>query len=232
MVLTDTKVKFGKLAEWFPVATALLLALSAYPGKVAHAQTPAAQATIAEKTKGLTARPGLIESYVDARQGKAYLKLNPPNATSGEVGQFLYAESLVTGLGSNDLGIDRTQFGNTYVLDIKEIGGKVLFQVPNLNFRADSGSPEEQRANAGNFATSIIWAGPVAAVEADGSSLVDITDFLIRDAHDISPKLLTQGAYQLDKNRSVLSFPIAAKHSPKTWSSRRFLLINPRGRAP
>ena len=167
-------------------------------------QEPASLPTIADKTKGLTARPGLIASYVDARQGKAFLKLGAPDKASGEVGQFLYVESLVTGLGSNDLGIDRTQLGNTYVLDIKEIGGKILFQVPNLSFRADSGTDEEQKANADNFATSIIWAGSIVAADPDGSTLVDITDFLIRDSHDISPRLVAQGGYQLDKNRSVL----------------------------
>jgi hypothetical protein len=182
------------------LAFALILTVS----NALQAQEPAAPATIADKTKGLSARPGLFESYVDVRQGKAFLKLPPPKADSGDVGSFLYVESLATGLGSNDLGLDRSQFGNTWVVNVREIGGKMLFQVPNPMFRAEAGNPEEQRSNAENFATSIVWAGPVAAVDKDGSSLVDITDFLVRDAHDVAKALEKHGAYHLDKSRSTL----------------------------
>ncbi len=196
-----------------PVAAILFVTFGSFPQQ--EPSTPK-QVTIAERTKGLTFRQGLIDSFIDQRQGKAYLKLPPPTQNSGEVGQFLYVESLVTGIGSNDIGVDRTQFGNTYVLDIKEIGGKVLFQVPNQSFRADAGSPEEQKSNLANFATSIIWAGPISASDQDGSALVDITDFLVRDAHNVSSALqrASAGEYRLDKNRSVLN-PEGCKAFPE-----------------
>ncbi len=67
--------------------------------------------TIAEVTSGMVHKEGLIDSYLDADAGKVYLVL--PAATDQSMGQFLYYEGLKSGLGSNPVGLDRNQLGNT-----------------------------------------------------------------------------------------------------------------------
>lgn len=177
-----------------------LLATLALLATAASAQEKDAQPTIADKTKGLTERPGLITSYLDAKKAKIYLKLPPANA-NGLVGEYLYVETMATGLGSNDLGIDRGQIGRTDILDIRTVGNKALFVVPNLNYRATSTNPEEIRAVTDAFSTSVVWATTAVAVDPDGSMLIDVTDFAVRDAHNSSQTLK---GYSLDKDRSVL----------------------------
>lgn len=172
--------------------------------KTGNTAKPEAQG-IAEKTKGLTFRPGLIGSYLDPKSGKAYLRFPPPDK-DGKIGEYLYVESLATGLGSNDLGLDRTQLGDTFVLDVRSLGGKVLFEVPNLQYRSSSKDPDEQRAVTEGFGTSVLFAEKPAAQDPDGSTLVEISDFLVRDAHDVESKLKSngRGSYRMDKERSVL----------------------------
>lgn len=178
-------------------ARSLVLAAIALVACLAHGQS------IAEKTKGLTARPGLIESYIDRDKGKVMLKLGPPNK-EGISGEYLYVEALETGLGSNDLGLDRTQFGNTYVMRIRPVGDKALFEVPNLNYRADTENADERRAVEEGFAKSIFFATPIVARDPDGSLLIDISDLLLKDVHGVSTALEGQGGYSLDKDRSAI----------------------------
>ncbi len=159
--------------------------------------------TIADKTKSLVSRPGLLETFVDPAKGQVFLKLPPSDEKTGLSTSFLYVESLRTGLGSNDLGIDRSQFGETLVVNVRPIGDKVLFEVPNLQYRADTNDADERRAAEENFAKSIYWAGAVVARDADGSFLIDITDLLLRDVHGVGRRL-SAGGYSLDKDRSVV----------------------------
>jgi len=152
----------------------------------------------------MVAKPGLLDTFVDPAKGQVFLKLAPRNEKTGLAGSYLYVESLRTGLGANALGIDRSQFGETLIINVREIGDKVLFEVPNLGYRADTTDPDELRAAEENFAKSIYWAGPVVARDSDGSTLIDITDLLLRDVHGVGRTLQSQGGYSLDKDRSVV----------------------------
>lgn len=183
------------------VATSLSLACLAFGQAPA---TPQGPPTIADKTKGLTERPGLIPSFVDPAKGQVFLKLPPPDPKTGYSGSYLYVESLRTGVGSNDLGIDRSQFGENLVVNVRPIADKVLFEVPNLQYRADTDNPDEIRAVEENFAKSVYWAGTVVARDSDGSMLIDITDLLLRDVHGVGRTLQTPGGYSLEKDRSVV----------------------------
>jgi hypothetical protein len=198
---------------WPALLSALVLAPPA-----AQAATPETAEkklpTVAEKTRGLDHRPGLLDLWVDAEQGVLWLGLPPPGP-DGEIGRFLYAEGLVTGLGSNPVGLDRGQLGEGRILSFRRVGGKVLVVEPNLRFRADTADPDEARAVAESFAPSVIWAAPVAARDPDGGALVDFTSFVVRDAHDLERRLeeAGQGSFRLDPERSaldprqVLAFP-------------------------
>jgi hypothetical protein len=75
---------------------------------------------------------------------------------------------------------------------------------PNYDYRASSDNPAERRAVEDAFAKSITW-GFTAIAENDGHVLVDLTDFLMRDAHGIGGSL--GGGYRLDRTRSALYMP-------------------------
>ena len=51
---------------------------------------------------------------------------------------FIYQSSLARGVGSNDLGLDRGQLGDTRVVRFVRSGPKVLLVEDNLAYRARS----------------------------------------------------------------------------------------------
>lgn len=177
---------------------ALLASLIAALTTMVFAQT--SEKTIPELTKGMTKRAGLIDSYVDMRSGKLFLELPAAESKTGIVGEYLYTDSLATGLGLNDVGLDRSELGDTEVVRFRIVGGKLLVEVPNLQFRADSTDAAERRAVEQAFPESILWSSPVLAQDSAGHSLVDFTSFVVRDAHNSARQL--KGT--LDEARSVL----------------------------
>jgi len=176
----------------------------------AFSQDPAAKRSglpsIAEKTRGMQAREGLLRFHIDARQGKVWLEVPPPRGARGVAAEFLYVAGLRTGLGSNPVGLDRGQLGPTRWVNLRRIGPRVLLEQLNPAFRADSDDPAERRAALESFATSVLWGQKIEALDPDGRALVDLTSFLLRDAHGIQSTLAAteQGAFQLDSARSVV----------------------------
>lgn len=160
---------------------------------------------VASVTANLQHRSGLLDVYMDPSAGKVWLQLPAPGR-KGEVGRYLYVEALSQGLGSNPIGLDRGQLGDAQLVRLRRLGGRLLVEVLNTRFRAESLDVAERRAVEESFATSVLWAGPVAAQDADGSFLVDFTSFLLRDAHDVSRKLQArgQGSYSLDSQTSAV----------------------------
>ncbi|HEX3553673.1 MAG TPA: zinc-dependent metalloprotease [Thermoanaerobaculia bacterium] len=173
------------------------------------AEAPAARAAlpgIAKLTAGLEKREGLLTFYADRQKGRIWLEVPPAREPRGEVASYIYQEGLVTGLGSNPVGLDRGQLGDTRIVTLRRVGGRVLLEQPNLNFRALTEDPAERQAVRESFATSVLWGGEIAALEPDGRSLVDFTSFLVRDAHDIAArmKVAKQGSWSLDDKRSAV----------------------------
>lgn len=58
-------------------------------------------------------RPGFVPFYWDEALGKVWLEIE----NWGE--EFLYVHSLTAGLGSNDVGLDRNQLGDTRVVRVE-----------------------------------------------------------------------------------------------------------------
>ncbi|HXS81270.1 MAG TPA: zinc-dependent metalloprotease [Methylomirabilota bacterium] len=177
---------------------------------------PAAAATgFATKTKGFTRRDGLLVTWVDRKAGKLLLELPRPAGPRNECGSFLLLEGIETGLGSNPVGLDRGQAGETRVVTFRRVGARVLLEQPNLRYRAVGADSHEVRAVRESFATSVLWAGEVAAETPEGRLLVDLTSLLVRDAHGVvaTLKRTGQGAFSLDKDRSTLD-PDACKAFP------------------
>jgi len=139
--------------------------------------------------------------YIDAT-GKVILKVNEFDK------EFLYVNSLATGIGSNDIGLDRGQLGDEKVVKFVKAGNKLLLTQVNYDYRAVSDNALEREAVKQAFAESVLWGFPIAAKKtgSNGPVEIDLTDFLLRDAHGISKRLKSrkQGTYKLDKSRSAV----------------------------
>jgi hypothetical protein len=173
--------------------------------------------TIAQKTRGMQAMPGFFNTYWDGRTGKLWLEISHFDS------DFLYVVSLAAGVGSNDIGLDRGQFGDLdaegdsaeHLVRFERVGPKVLLVEKNLAYRAVTPNEDEQRSVEEAFARSILWGFQVGAEEG-GRVLVDATPFLLNDAHGVAAKLKQkhQGAYKVDDARSAIYLPFT-KSFPK-----------------
>lgn len=158
----------------------------------------AVQAQISEKVKGMQQFPGFFTFYWDAKAGKIWLEIDKWNT------EFLYVESLPAGIGSNDIGLDRGQLGDSSIVRFDRSGPRVLLIAPNYAFRANSSNADERLAVKDAFAESTLWGFEVAA-EENGRVLVDATNFYLRDVHNVTQTLQRnqQGNYKLDPTRSA-----------------------------
>src|ERR1044072_6154355 len=164
-----------------------------------HAQKPQ---TFTEKVAGMEKFPGFFPFYWDAKAGKLWLEIDKWNT------EFLYVESLPAGIGSNDIGLDRGQLGNSDIVRFDRIGPRVFLVAPNYRFRAGTNNPDERLTVKDTFAESTLWGFEVAA--EDGSRvLVDATNFFLRDVHQVTNTLqrAQQGTYRLDPTRSAFYLP-------------------------
>ncbi len=159
------------------------------------------------RTAGLEKRPGLLDTYFDRKTGKVWLLL-PPADKTGVVGSYIYSEGILTGVGSNPVGLDRGQIGDTRLVTLRRVGGRLLVEEPNLRFRALSQDPAELTAVRESFATSVLWAGDVVETEPKGHEAVDFTSFLVRDAHNVAARIKQagQGNWSFDPGRSAVDF--------------------------
>jgi hypothetical protein len=145
-------------------------------------------------------REGYFNFYWNEGEGKIYLELNEWDK------EFLYISFLAAGVGSNDIGLDRGQAGDTKIVRFERYGPKVLLIQANYDFRAESENPaHEQRSVKEAFAESVIDGFTVSAEKGD-YVLIDISDFIIRDAHGVANTLKSsgQGNYSLEKEKSVI----------------------------
>lgn len=160
---------------------------------------PQPENTIATFTKDMQAFPGYFPFYYDDKAGKIWLEIDKWDE------EFLYVNSLPAGVGSNDLGLDRGQLGDHRIVKFSKQGGKILMIQPNYGFRAVSENLDEQRSVEEAFAQSVLH-GFSAKMQEGDRALVDLTDFLLRDAHGVKQRLSgrRQGNYNMDKSRSAL----------------------------
>jgi hypothetical protein len=142
---------------------------------------------------------GFFNFHYDEEVGRMFLEVD-------NVGQdFLYVNSLAAGIGSNDIGLDRGQLGGERVVRFEKHGNKLLLIQPNLDYRAVSQNQDEVKSVAEAFASSVIG-GFEITTKSSNAYLIDITDFLLRDSHDVSGRLQgsSQGNFSVDKSRSAI----------------------------
>jgi Met-zincin/Domain of unknown function (DUF5117) len=184
----------------FLTSVLILLGLSSISAQQ-RAETTKAQ-TITEKVAGMEKFPGYFPFYWDSKAGKLWLEIDKWNT------EFLYVESLPAGIGSNDIGLDRGQLGNSFIVRFDRSGPKVLLVAPNYDFRALTSNPDEKLAVRDAFAESTLWGFEVAAEEGS-RVLVDATSFYLRDVHQVTNTLQRsqQGTYRLDSSRCAFYLP-------------------------
>ncbi len=201
--------------SWFALALAALAAIGG--GSCASRPAPPPEraplppglarraAEFAQQLAGLERRPGLFDLHLDRDGGKVLAVLPAPDA-AGRVGAYLYVEGILTGLGSNPVGLDRGQLGPTLVVELRRMGRRVLLEAVNPRFRADGADGAEADAVRESFATSVLWATDILGEDAAGRLLIDLGGLLLRDAHGVATRLADagQGSFALDRERSAI----------------------------
>jgi Met-zincin/Domain of unknown function (DUF5117) len=177
----------------------LILSLLLFCSWTVCAQKPQ---TLTEKVAGMQKFPGFLPFYWDAKAGKIWLEIDKWNT------EFLYVESLPAGIGSNDIGLDRGQLGDSAIVRFDRTGPRVLLVAPNYGFRATTNNADERLAVKDAFAESTLWGFEVAAEEGS-RVLVDATNFYLRDVHQVTNTLqrTQQGTYRLEPTRSAFYLP-------------------------
>src|SRR6266436_3520479 len=118
----------------------LLLTINLIAQNRSGSDAPKAIPTISEKVSGMQKFPGYFPFYWDAKAGKVWLEIDKWNT------EFLYVEALPAGIGSNDLGLDRGQLGQSHIVRFERTGPRVLLIASNYGFRANSNDAGERRA--------------------------------------------------------------------------------------
>jgi hypothetical protein len=187
-----------------PVAVVLLASTPVRTEKQAAGQTQTTQTrsptTIATKTSGMQKLDGFFPLYWDDASGTLYLEIPKLNT------EVLYQTGISAGMGSNDIGLDRGLLGDTRIVSFQRVGPKVLMVQPNYEFRASTDNPAEKKAVEDAFAKSAIWGFTIVAEGDNGHLLVDLTDFLMRDATNLAARL-RPAAYRFDRSRSAVYMP-------------------------
>jgi hypothetical protein len=159
-----------------------------------------AQKSFSEKSAEYQSYDGYFNFYYDESEDKIYLQVDDLET------EFLYVNSLSSGVGSNDIGLDRGQLGNEQVVFFRKAGNKLLLIQPNLRYRALTDNPLEKKSVEQAFAKSVLYGFPIVETKGD-SYIIDLTGFLMRDAHGVTDRLkrTSQGSYSLDASRSALN---------------------------
>jgi hypothetical protein len=179
--------------------------------------------TIEDRTSTMRKLDGFFPLYWDSTAGQLFMEIPRLNV------EVLHLMGVGAGLGSNDIGIDRGGFMGSRIVKFERTGPRVMMVQPNYDFRSSSSNPAEVRAVRDAFARSILWGFPVAA-ESDGGRrvLVDMTDFLIRDANNIGQRL-TPGSYRLDNTRSSIYMPMTMNFPKNTEMEAELTFISQPG---
>ena len=176
-------------------------------------------------TKNFQKFNGYFNFYYDDDSDKIYLQVDDLEQ------DFLYVNSLSSGVGSNDIGLDRGQLGNEQVVHFKKAGQRLLLVQPNLKFRALTDNELERKSVEQAFAKSVLHGFKIQE-KSKGSFLIDFSPFLMRDAHGVVDrlKIRKQGSYKLDASKSALNVE-RTKAFPKNVEFDMFLTFsgNPEG---
>ena len=156
--------------------------------------------SLSDLTREYQLKSGFVGVIYDENENKTYLKID--NLDS----DFIYQTSLPSGLGSNDVGLDRGQLSNTRLVSFEQVGDKVFLRQKPVRYRAVTDNIQEAAAVEEAFASSILWGFPIVERKPDWV-LVDASDFIMQDVHGVGRHLkrIKQGEdYKVDTSRSAI----------------------------
>ena len=156
--------------------------------------------SIADRTGGMKKIDGFFPMYWDEAAGRLFVEI--PRLDT----EVLHSTGFGTGLGSNDIGIDRGALTGSRIVKFERVGPRLLMVQPNYQYRGTSSNAAEVRDVNEAFARSVLWAFQIAGA-SDGRVLVDFTDFLVRDANDLAGRL-QPGSYRFEAGRSIVYMPM------------------------
>lgn len=147
---------------------------------------------------------GFVDIVYAKDDDKIYLALEKAQLEQ----EMLFQSSLPQGIGSNDIGLDRGQLGDTRLVKFQRFGNKLFLKQLNTDYRASSSNAAERKSIDEAFADSVI-AGFEVAHETESTLYIDYTSFLFSDIHGIAQTLSRtgQGGYSLDSSRSGVYLP-------------------------
>ncbi len=160
----------------------------------------AMKAQFLEEKEDLQKYEGYFNFHYNEKEDEIYLEVDSLET------EFLYTHFLTTGVGSNDIGLDRGQLGGEAVVKFQKAGNKLLLIQPNQNYRAITENTAEKESVAEAFAKSVLFGFEIKE-EKDGKYIIDFTPFLMQDTHGVAETLKKgeYGTYKLDKSKSALS---------------------------
>ena len=143
---------------------------------------------------------GFMPYYISISQGRVWLEVSRLDSP------FIMYTGLPMGVGSNDIGLDRGQLGESRLVQFERYGDKIFLKQLNTYYRADSDNTAEQNSVKEAFASSVLHGFKIEA-RLGNKFLIELTPFLLQDLHGVSQRLeLTQqGSFSVDANRSALN---------------------------
>ncbi|HEY9183956.1 MAG TPA: zinc-dependent metalloprotease [Salegentibacter sp.] len=150
--------------------------------------------------ENLKSYEGFFDFHYNEKEDEIYLEVDKLNT------EFLYTHFLTSGIGSNDIGLDRGKLGDGVVVKFAKAGNKLLLIQPNQKYRAETENSFERNSVEQAFAQSVLFGFEIKE-EKDGVYIIDFTPFLIKDSFGVTERLKKgeYGTYKLDKSKSALS---------------------------
>lgn len=142
---------------------------------------------------------GFFDFYYEPSSDKILLEVDKIDY------EFLYVPSLSSGIGSNDIGLDRGQLGRERIVKFIKRGNKLLLIEPNSYYRSSSNNQNEIRSIEQAFAKSILYGFEIKDHQNDIFT-IDFTPFLLEDRHGVVERLRRtgQGNYSVNKSSSAI----------------------------
>ncbi|MEE3227375.1 MAG: DUF5117 domain-containing protein, partial [Bacteroidota bacterium] len=135
-----------------------------------------------EQKKNLKTTEGFFDFHYNEKEDELYLEVDNVDQ------EFIYVHALKSGLGSNDIGLDRGQLGGTAIVKFIKAVNKLLLVQPNQDYRAITYNAAEKASVEEAFAKSVLYGFEIK--ETKGSSyIIDLTPFLLEDAHGVARRL-------------------------------------------
>lgn len=158
------------------------------------------QAQFLDKKEDLKKFEGYFDFYYNENSDEIYLEVDKLDT------EFLYTHFLTSGVGSNDIGLDRGQLGDAVVVKFKKAGNKLLLIEPNQKYRAVTDNDLERQSVKEAFARSVLFGFEIKEKKGE-HYIIDLTPFLMQDAHGVAERLKKgkYGKYKIEKSKSALA---------------------------